>query len=394
MRHKIILMSGGTETLEYFSAQLKKAFEKLGYATFVFDQTQTEESAEELYKFAAPHDSILVTFNFEGITYETSLYSVNGKSIWEERKIPCINIAVDHPFFYPTFLEQRPYSFYEISIDKYHETYLKRFYPNIKPGPFLPLAGTSLTPDGNYMPMSQRPIDIVFTGNYTPETEFDQYITRLGDEYEKFYRDIIDDLISNPDLPDDLVMERHIRSNIEGVTLDNIREIMPNMIFIDTYIRFYFRGKAIRTLIDSGLKVHCIGNGWEKLVCDHPENLTFTPDQGSKDCLNAIAKSKISLNVMPWFKNGAHDRIFNSMLNGAVCLTDHSKYLDEILTPEENIIFYDLKHIDMLPFMVKSLLHDNAQLEYIQKNAFDFAIKNHTWEQRAIFLHNNLLKYL
>ena len=43
MRHKIVLMTGGTETLEFFSLQLKKGFEALGYKTFLFDQTTEEE---------------------------------------------------------------------------------------------------------------------------------------------------------------------------------------------------------------------------------------------------------------------------------------------------------------------------------------------------------------
>ena len=37
MRHKIVLMTGWTETLEFFSLQLKKGFEALGYKTFLYD---------------------------------------------------------------------------------------------------------------------------------------------------------------------------------------------------------------------------------------------------------------------------------------------------------------------------------------------------------------------
>ena len=45
---------------------------------------------------------------------------------------------------------------------------------------------------------------------------------------------------------------------------------------------------------------------------------------------------------MPWFKNGIHDRIFNSCLNGAVSLSDSSIYIDELFTDRQNIILYDL----------------------------------------------------
>lgn len=394
MRHKIVLMAGGTETLDYFSRQLKEGFEALDYKTFLFDQTTEEESAATLHEFADSYDTILVTFNFDGIHYETSLFDVNGVSIWNKRKIPCVNIVVDHPFYYPELYEIIPDIFYNIYIDRYHGKYLRKFYPNIKQGLFLPLAGTSLYPDGNFPSVDERPYDVVFTGNYTPPEDFDPYIMRNGDEYADFYNSIIDNLIDNPDQPDDAVMERYILKEMPETDSDQLRETLPNMIFIDTYVRFYFRGEVIKSLIDNGIKVHCIGQGWNRLCCRHPENLTYTSDVLSHGCLEAISQSKLSLNVMPWFKDGAHDRIFNSMLNGAVCLTDHSKYLDEVLEPNKNIVFYDLKQLEMLPFIVNSLLSDKDHLEHIQQEAFQYAIKNHTWHHRAKSLHDGLLKFI
>lgn len=50
-----------------------------------------------------------------------------------------------------------------------------------------------------------------------------------------------------------------------------------------------------------------------------------------------LADAKVSLNVMPWFKDGAHDRVFNSILNGAVCVTDPSRYLEEELHEGEGV---------------------------------------------------------
>ena len=38
MRNKIILMVGGTETLDFFSREMEKEFHRLGYETFLFDQ--------------------------------------------------------------------------------------------------------------------------------------------------------------------------------------------------------------------------------------------------------------------------------------------------------------------------------------------------------------------
>lgn len=394
MREKIILMTGGTETLDYFSRQLEKGFQALGYQTFLFDQTCEEESSEALAHFAGFSDSILVTFNFDGIHYETSLFDGNGKLFWEKRDIPCVNIAVDHPFYYPELLAIHPKDFYEVSIDRYHMQYMKQYYPDIRSNYFLPLGGTSLFPDGSYPHPSERKYDVVFTGNFTPKETFDSYINRLGEEYAAFYHSIIDELIENPVLPDDKVMEEHLRKEFPDATKGEFIETIGNMIFIDTYIRFYFREKVVQTLVDSGIHVHCVGAGWNKLACRHPENLTYEENCLSFDCLKRMSEAKLSLNVMPWFKDGAHDRVFNAMANGSVCITDHSKYLDEILTDKKNVIFYDLEHIDELPDKVRPFLDQPDLLENPAQNGYELTMKNHTWISRAETLHEILLKDL
>jgi spore maturation protein CgeB len=100
-----------------------------------------------------------------------------------------------------------------------------------------------------------------------------------------------------------------------------------------------------------------------------------------------IGDSKISVNVMPWFKRGAHDRIFNSMLNGAVCATDTSMYLDDFISDNENALYYHLKDIDSLPERIGRLLADSELAEHIAAQGYDTAASGHTWERRAYRLH-------
>ena len=111
----------------------------------------------------------------------------------------------------------------------------------------------------------------------------------------------------------------------------------------------------------------------------------------SLGCLQQISRAKISLNVMPWFKDGAHDRIFNSMLNGAVCLSDGSRYLDEILHDGKDYRLYDLAHLEKLPDMVHDILSNRVKWEQMQKNAYTLASKKHTWADRARRIHQEIL---
>ena len=92
------------------------------------------------------------------------------------------------------------------------------------------------------------------------------------------------------------------------------------MMYADLAVRFHYRELAIRALADSGLKIHTYGEGYNYIECNYHENIIEHGGVDSKVCLDMISQAKISLNVMPWFKKGAHDRVFNTMLNGVLRL--------------------------------------------------------------------------
>lgn len=184
---------------------------------------------------------------------------------------------------------------------------------------------------------------------------------------------------------------KHMERDVEDLTEEGLKENMPNMIMIDLYVRHYFRGEVVKTLVDSGIKVACYGAGWETLKCQHPENIINGKLQNSLVCLKEISRAKISLNVMPWFKEGGHDRVFNSMLNGAVCITDWSKYLEDELQEGKDVLFYELDELQRVPERVSNLLNNREKWEYMQREAYRTAKRSHTWEQRVRFIHKEIL---
>ena len=64
---RIVMFAGGVETLEYFSRQMAKQFEKMGYLVFFYDLKDEAHSAKRLRKFIRVGETVLVTFNFEGL---------------------------------------------------------------------------------------------------------------------------------------------------------------------------------------------------------------------------------------------------------------------------------------------------------------------------------------
>ena len=394
---RIVMVVGGVETLEYFSNQMGKTFVEMGYQVFYYDLKNEAQSARTLRKFIRVGETALVTFNFEGLEKEPGVYRPGLGYVWDEYNIPCYNIAADHPYYYHERLADLPKRYHHISIDKCQEQYFKEFYPEFHHEGFLPLAGTELPVAGE--PQSAageqqpavgkgqmadvRTMDVIMTGNYTPPSFCEKHIHWINEEYAAFYQGIIDDLIANPNQTVEAAELRHCEREMGKTPYGEIRIAMHRMIFIDLYVRNYWRGEAVKALVDAGIVVDVFGKGWEELACSRPENLHIHPQITSLECLQQLQQAKVSLNVMPWFKDGAHDRVFNSILNGAVCVSDKSKYLCEELAEGEGVCYYDLENLSKLPEIVQDLLQNESKMQEILKKGVEKVRKSHTWDARA-----------
>lgn len=385
---KLLFFTGDIETQGYFSLQIAEAMKALGHETFIYDLSKPWESTEKFFRFFEKGNTALINFNFHGMSGEPYFLDENDTLMWEALDIPSYNIVVDHPMYYHHFLDKVPTNYHHISIDKNHEAYVRRFFPEIENGPFLPLAGTKLYPRKSNVPIVCRKYDVTMVGNYCVPFTFDKYITRIDDEYTAFYHGMIDDLLTHPEKTVEEVAEAHLLTELAEVPEEELKKAMAALTFIDLYVRYSFRGRAVQELADAGIKVHVFGDGWERLECRHPENLIMMNGLNSEGCLKKLCQTKISLNVMPWFKNGAHDRIFNSMLNGAVCLTDSSIYLDEILHDGRDCRLYSLAEMECLPEIAEELLSDPDRMQEIADGGCELAQAGHTWAHRAETLHN------
>lgn len=376
---RIIMFEGDIETQGYFSVQMKKRLEQLGHEVFLYDLQKPYIATPQMLRFIERGNTVVLSFNFHGMCQEAQFMDTEGTYLWDGLGIPCLNILADHPYYYYKLLAQRPKNYIQLSIDRGHESFMKRFFPEIPMGPFTPLAGTALFEKTK--PIAERDIEVVFTGNYASPKRFEQYITRVDEEYTQFYYEMLGDLRKNPNQTVEAVVERYLRREIPEVTEEELKETMQNITFLDLYIRYQTRGEVVKTLVDNGIKVHVFGDKWNELEVKHPENLIDGDSLFSEECLEMISRSKISINVLPWFKEGPHDRIYNTMLNGAVCLTDSNVYLDQQLVDGENCSIYDLTQLNKLPQMVTDLLSNPETMQQIADKGLRLA-SEHTWAKR------------
>lgn len=377
------MMRGGVETLSFFAEQMARRFEELGSAVFFYDLRDEEGSSRRLRKFLRPGKTALVTFNFQGLEREEGVYKEGVGYVWDGYRIPCYNIVADHPYFYHNRLEGLPEGYRHISVDRCHEAYFKDFYPEYRSAGFLPLAG-SRDPGGASFSGAERDIGVVFAGNYTELEFFEPYINWINDEYAAFYRGIIDELIASPEETVEAVVLRHCEREMGEVPRDQLRIALHKMIFIDLYVRNYWRGEAVRSIANAGIPIHVVGDGWQRLEgVSRPECVIAHPQTDTAGCLAMLSRARVSLNVMPWFKDGAHDRVFSSVLCGAVCVTDRSRYLEGELSDGEGVAYYDLGDMGGLPDLVRELLSDESRREDAVSRGFQKISGRHEWAERA-----------
>jgi spore maturation protein CgeB len=75
------------------------------------------------------------------------------------------------------------------------------------------------------------------------------------------------------------------------------------------------------------------------------------------------------------------------MLNGAVCLTDSSVYLDGILHDGTDCCIYSLSRMEELPELAGGLLDNPDKMQELADNGYRLASEGHTWAHRAQVLH-------
>lgn len=390
---KVVLIKHAVETLGYFSGQIAMELEHSGLDTYFIDYDAMFESLDGLLRFASKGNTALITFNFIGLSGEDVFLKEKGHYIWDDYEMRYLNILVDHPLYYHTKLQKLPPNMTIYCIDREHVSYMKRFYPGV-PVKFLPIAGNVSLERREYdavwnyekelIPYGERKYDLVFTANYVPLENLYQRLSTLEPEYQAFYKRIIDDLLSAPLQSVDAVMERHIREELGELADGDIRAAMSGMLFVDLCVRTAFRGEIVRELAEADIKVHVFGADWELLDCKKPCNIIRNGGQvNSAACVQAVRDAKIALNVMPWFKDGAHDRIFTAMLQKTVALTDDSRYLRKEFTDGEDIVYFSLEGRKYLPDLVHMLLRDEENAMRIAENGYRQAYEKHTWRERA-----------
>lgn len=375
-RKRIVVFEGGNYILQYITEQYRKAFEKMGCEVFTYpEDVHTQEcfqkNAEQLFLFHEQGLDFIFTINNRGFCFQNN----DGSFLWDIWKVPCFNLLVDHPVHYFDSLDESPAYGIVICPDRNHQSYIKRFYPKVRETLFIPTAGVEFHPNTPKKPISERSIDVLFIGSLKSTPDY---------PYDDLDRQVIDYLSAHSEQTYEQALETCLQANSVSLPDSELKDVMQNHRQVDIYISAYFRREIIRRLVETGITVTVYGNGWESV--DYYDDPHFDCHPGAlpfEEGLALMEESKIVLNQMSWFKDGATERIFNAMLQGAVSLTDDSIYLREVLADGEDVIFYSLKELDKLSAIAVDLLQNPDKMQCLADHGYQTALAGHTWEHRA-----------
>lgn len=393
----IIYVTGVYDTLDLFTEELKRAFEALGYSSFVYDACCEEESKKRLLELldrlvtargtggpgAFPAVSACITFNNLGYNLDLP----DGRNLWEAYGIPYINILMDHPFHYEKPLRNAPSTSVVFGTDRNHVRYLRRFFKNIRQTDFLPHAGVEL--GHRHKPLAERGIDVLYAGAlpiYTVEDMIPDLDSIPETDGQIMAQEVLRELVSHPERTTEDVMEEYLKTVCSGITEQRIHEITVKMRFVDSYATSFFREQAVRILVESGIHVTVYGAGWDQ--CDWSSNpcLHYGGKVLAPQILPLMNNSKIVLNTMTWFKAGAHDRVYNGMLAGAAVVTDDSTYLRREFRDGRELVMFSLREVRNLPDRVSDLFGHPGRAQQMAEQGYQAAKEGHTWRSRAEYL--------
>lgn len=159
---------------------------------------------------------------------------------------------------------------------------------------------------------------------------------------------------------------------------------------VDNYIRGWDRIQMLKAIgkvhplniFGSNVLYYPMYRGWDYYLKDIKDiklhgQLTFS------EVIDAISKSRVTLNSSPFFYNGSHERILYSLALGASIATTHHDYLEEQFGHHQGVCYFPTaKWQEAIPEILLLLEDEKKRMEQLRLGR-EIVHQRHTWDNRA-----------
>lgn len=367
------------DVLRYFVDDLANAFEKINYEVQIIDLVEENWTEKLVSVLQTKKISFFLGMNAVGVDLAS-----DGRSLYDLVGAPFFAFLVDHPMYHLPRLKDTTSNEIIVScMDAEHISYIDNMAPEFSRKfmrVFVP-HGAPINHEDLDNSEVERPIDILFAGSFTDPDEIRNTWKQSFPYMGKIADSIIEFALHDQEKPFHNVVEQVL--NEKGISFaDSQLMVFWNlMTSVDLYIRNKIRMDIISQLHSLPAKVDVYGNGWDKLKLHTNKSVRFYQPLSFTEVQEKMKQSKMTLNVIPSIRNGAHERIFTSMLMGSAALSTSNSYLRKNFEHGSNIILFESKQD--LSSIVVEYLEDRVKLQEIAQKGKETALLNHTWQNRA-----------
>lgn len=186
-----------------------------------------------------------------------------------------------------------------------------------------------------------------------------------------------------------------MRRMYPGISGIEIAEKLQSNFMADVYLQAAIRQEIVVQLIRSHVPVKLYGHNWDTFLTKAEvlmkEDAAFIKEC-VKDCgevtygeLPAIYNNaRLSVNQLPWFKAGIHDRTPLALMNGCVSITDGSTYMRREIPMDSGVEYYSLDELEKVGEKIKSLVADVGSMKDKAARGVQYAEDMWSWKHWAV----------
>ncbi len=359
------------DALNVFEEELIKAWETLGVKVDIL-----KYGGDKSYR-----DYILQNHYDAGFSINGGLFDETDTVIKKYFNMPIYTYYVDHPLWHDERIK-RSREQHCIVFDSDHKGYVDRHYSLSHEADVVMEGGVEGA--NSTRPFTERKYPVVFCGTYPNCSAILQKIKEEKKEILELLYYMIDEGINHPDRTMEEIYNKVLDSIGCSFDDDKYTYLLSACDDAEACIRGYYREMVIKQLVDAGIPVEIYGSGnWEQLNCTRKDLLHCHPPVNYREMLDIYADAQIVINTSPWNKVEMNDRPVCGLLNGALVVSDETRYFREANLEEEKLILFSLKALQEVPSKVIYYLEHLDEAERIAQNGYKWAKENHTWGNRA-----------